>query len=126
MAITRGALNVDGHAHYSPAGQGAPLVSFAGDVSVRDFAVTDEVLFNDLAKWDSLDITGINAALQPDKFQIDQIKFSRPDTSVIIGPDHRLNILTILPEKKAAPAETNTPPPATNTIPEYDARRVCL
>ena len=116
MAITRGALNVNGHAHYSPAGQGAPLVSFAGDVSVRDFAVTDEVLFNDLAKWDSLDITGINAALQPDKFQIGQIKFSRPDTSVIIGPDHRLNLLTILPEKKAAPAETNSPPP-TNTTP---------
>lgn len=117
LAITRGALNVNGHAHYAPAGQGVPLVSFAGDVSVRDFAVTDEVLFNDLAKWDSLDITGINAALQPDKFQIGQIKFSRPDTSVIIGPDHRLNLLAILPEKKAAPAETNSPP-ATNAIPE--------
>ncbi len=111
VAITRGMLNVNGHAHYAPAGQGAPFVSFAGDVSVRDFAVTDEVLFNDLAKWDSLDITGINVALQPDKFQIGQIKFSRPDTSVIIGPDHRLNLLTILPEKKAVPAETNLPPP---------------
>jgi hypothetical protein len=116
LAVTRGALNVNGHAHYAPAGQGLPLVSFAGDVSVRDFAVTDEVLFNDLAKWDSLDITGINVALQPDKFQIDQIKFSRPDTSVIIGPDHRFNLLTILPEKKAAPAQTNSPPP-TNTTP---------
>ncbi|MGP8198151.1 MAG: DUF748 domain-containing protein [Limisphaerales bacterium] len=118
IAITRGALNIDGHAHYSPAGQGAPLVSFAGNVSVRDFAVTDEVLFENLAKWDSLDITGIDAALQPDKFHIDQIKFVRPDNSAIIGPDHRLNILTILPEKKAALAETNTPPPATNTMPE--------
>ena len=121
LALTRGALNVNGHAHYAPAGQGAPLVSFAGDVSVRDFAVTDEVLFNDLAKWDSLDITGINAALQPDKFQIDRIKFTRPDTSAIIGPDHRLNILTILPEKKAAPADTNSPPP-TNSIPYMTLR----
>ena len=116
VAVTRGALNVNGHAHYAPAGQAVPLVSFAGDVAVRDFAVTDEVLFNDLAKWDSLDITGINLALQPDKFQIDKIKFSRPDTSAIIGPDHRFNILTILPEKKTAPAETSSLPP-TNTTP---------
>ena len=118
MSITRGALNIDGHARYSPAGQGAPLVAFAGNLSVRDFAVTDEVLFENLAKWDSLDITGIDAALQPDKFHVDQIKFVHADNSAIIGPDHRLNILTILPEKKAAPAQTNTPPPTTNTIPE--------
>jgi hypothetical protein len=119
MAIARGALNVNGHAQYAPAGQGAPLVRFAGDVSVRDFAVTDEVLFNDMATWDSLDITGINVDLQPDKFQVDQIKFSRPVTSAIIGPDHRLNIVTILPEKTAAPAETNPPPTPspTNTLP---------
>jgi len=116
LAVTRGALNVNGHAHYAPAGQDVPLVTFSGDVAVRDFAVTDEVLFNDLAKWDSLDIIGINVALQPDKFQIGQIKFSHPDTSVIIGPDHRLNLLTLLPEKKTAPAETNSPPP-TNTTP---------
>jgi hypothetical protein len=111
MSITRGALNVGGHAHYAPAGSGAPLLSFAGDVSVRDFAVTDEVLFDDLTKWDSLDITGINAALQPDKFQIEQIKFTRPETSVIIGPDHRLNVLAILPEKKPAAAQPAALPP---------------
>jgi hypothetical protein len=115
VAVTRGALNVNGHAHYAPAAQGVPLLSFAGDVSVREFAVTDQVLFKDLAKWDSLDITGIDVALQPDKFQIDRIKFSRPDTSAIIGPDHRFNILTILPEKKAAPAETTSPPPTNST-----------
>jgi hypothetical protein len=111
VAITRGALNVNGHAHYAPTGSGVPLVSFAGDVAVRDFAATDEELFNDLAKWDSLDITGINAALQPDRFQIGRIKFSRLDTSVIMGPDHRLNLLTILPEKKAVQAEASSPPP---------------
>jgi hypothetical protein len=116
VAITRGALNVNGHAQYAPAGQGAPRLAFAGDVSVRDFAVTDEVLFNDLARWDSLDITGIDVALQPDRFQIGQIKFIHPVTSAIIGPDHRLNILTILPDKKAAPPET-TSPPTTNTTP---------
>jgi hypothetical protein len=115
MAVARGALNVNGRAHYAPAGQG-PLAGFSGDVSLRNFAVTDEALFNDLAKWDSLDITGINTDLQPDKFQIDRIKFSGLSASVSIGPDHRLNILTLLPEKTTVPAETNSSPP-TNATP---------
>jgi uncharacterized protein involved in outer membrane biogenesis len=117
LALTRGALNVNGHARYMPAAPGAPMVSFAGDVSVRNFAVTDEVLFNDMATWDALEVTGIQADWQPLKLHVDQIKFSRPKNSVIIGPDHRINFMTMLPEKKAAPAETNSPPPA-NPLPE--------
>ena len=74
--------------------------------------MTDEVLFDDFAKWDALDMTGINAALQPDKFQIDQIKFAGLSTSMIVGPDHRLNFLTIMPPKAAsAQPDTNTAPP---------------
>jgi hypothetical protein len=116
MAIARGSLNVNGHAHYSGTRPGVPMANFAGDVSVRNFAVTDEVLFDDMATWDSLDITGIDAALQPNNFHVDRIKFTKPVTSAIIGPDRRLNIMTILPEKKPAPAQTNSAPP-TNTMP---------
>jgi hypothetical protein len=116
MAITHGALSVNGHARYSPAGQGAPLVSFAGDVSVKNFAVTDEVLYDDLVKWESLDITGIDAALQPDKFHVDKINFSKPESSVIIDPDRRINVMNVVPPKKSGPAPTNPPPPM--VIPE--------
>jgi hypothetical protein len=116
MAVTRGALDVNGHAHYAPDGQGVPLASFAGDISVRDFAVTDEVLYNDLAKWDALDITGINASVRPYKFQVDQIKFSHPDTSIIRNPDGRWNFLTLVPERKTASVPVHAAP-ETNTIP---------
>jgi hypothetical protein len=110
LAITHGALNVNGHAQYSPGVSGAPLIWFTGDVSMRNFATTDEVLFDDLVQWDSFDITGIDVALQPDKFHVDQIKVVNPKHSAIIGPDHRLNILTILPEKKPGPPQSNAPP----------------
>ncbi len=116
MAVARGALNVNGRAHYAAAGSDVPLMNFAGDVSVRNFDVTDEVLFNDMAKWDALEVTGIQADVQPFKLKIDRIKVSGPSTSVIILPDHRFNFLTILPDKKSVPAETN-PPPSTNTLP---------
>ena len=120
MAITRGALNVNGHAHYAAGGAG--VTDFAGDVSVRNFGVADEVRFEDLATWDSLDVTGIKAGLQPFQLQIDRINVIRPSTSAILGPDHRFNFLTILPPKKAGPAESNAPsaaatPPAGNALP---------
>jgi hypothetical protein len=119
MAIAHGALNVNGRAHYLPAGKDAPLADFAGDVSLLNFAVTDEVLFNDMAKWDALEVTGIQAEVQPFKLKVGRIKVSGPSTSVIILPDHRFNFLTILPEKKPRPAETaqTSAPPPTNTIP---------
>jgi hypothetical protein len=117
LAVTRGALNVNGRARYLSDAPGAPKVSFDGDVSVRNFAVTDEVLFDELASWNALEVTGIRADLQPVKIHIDRIKFSNPKTSVIIGPDHRINFLTLLPEKKAAQAETNSPS-STSAIPD--------
>lgn len=117
MAITRGALDVNGRARFRPGVPDAPLVNFDGDVAVRNFGVTDEVQFDDLVTWDALDLTGIHVQLQPNKFHVDRIKFTDAKNSAIIGPDHRLNVLTILPEKKAAPAKTNaTPPPG--TLPE--------
>ncbi len=112
MAIARGGLNINGHARFSPGKINTPLVSFVGDVSINNFEVTDEVLYDPLVEWDSFDITGIDVALQPDKFHVDRIKVVKPKHTAIVEPDGRLNILTILPEKKAGPKQTNAAPPA--------------
>jgi len=118
LAVTRGAVYVNGRARYMPDVPGAPMVNFAGDVSLRNFGVTDEVLFNDMVTWDALEVTGIQADLQPLKLHVDQIKFSNPKNSVIIGPDHRINFMTMLPEKKTTSANS-FPPPTTNSLPEF-------
>lgn len=101
MAITRGSLNVHGHAHLALDNPAVPLASFAGDVAVTNFAVTDETQFDELTRWDSLDISGINLALQPDNIQVDRIKFSGSSTSAILQTNHQFNFLTVLPPKPA-------------------------
>lgn len=115
MAIARGALNIAGRARYRP---GAPVVGFDGDVSVRNFAVTDEVLFEDMTGWDGLEVTGIQAEFAPLKIHIDKIKVSGPKSSVIVGPDGRPNVLTVLPKKTAVPAETNAAPSPAAPLPD--------
>jgi hypothetical protein len=119
LALARGGIYVDGRAHYATGADGAPLANFHGDVSVKKFAVTDEVRYDEMVSWDALDADGIQFDLQPLKIHLDKLNFSGARNTVIIGPDHRINVLTILPER------TNTPPvaaakapPAPNALPD--------
>lgn len=115
MALARGALNVSGHARYAP----ATLVDFQGNVSVTNFAVTDELAFDNLATWDLLEVNGIDAGVKPLKVHIGRIKFSNPSHYAVVEPDHRLNILSIVPEKKGAPVSTSAPAaPAGGGLPD--------
>jgi len=72
---------------------------------------TDDVLFKDFAKWDSLTVDGIHLDMQPDKLQVDQVKFIGLNTSLMVGPDKRANLQTILRDKIGGTnaAGTNAP-----------------
>ncbi len=109
LAITSGALELNGHARYAAPEPGAPLISFTGDLAVTKFGTADDVLFKDFAKWESLKVDGIKFQMQPDKVAVDQVKFTGLNTSVIVGPDKRINLETILRNQISA-AKTNTAP----------------
>jgi hypothetical protein len=111
LVINNGAVNLNGRARYAE--PNSPLITFTGDVSVNKFATADDVLFKDFAKWDALDIAGIHFQMQPDKLAIDEIKFTGLNTSLIIGPDHRANLQTILRNQIAA--KTNQVAASTGT-----------
>jgi hypothetical protein len=105
LAITSGRFNTRGRVRYTPPGGGAPLVKFAGEISLTNFATTDQVLFKDFVKWDALNVSGIDLDLQPNQLQVQEVKWRGLQTSVIIGPDQRPNLKTVLPEKAVgAPA----------------------
>jgi hypothetical protein len=113
LTITSGRFGTQGRVRYTPAGAGAPLVKFAGGISLTNFVTTDQVLSKEFVKWDALSVTGIDLDLQPNQLQVQEVKWRGLQTSVIIGPDQRPNIKTLLPEKAAsataAPAATATP-----------------
>ena len=60
---------------------------------------------------------GINVALQPDKFQVDQVKFTGLNTSLVVGPDRRANLQTILRNQIAAQTNAPSPTPAAAATP---------
>lgn len=105
---------------YTPSGSGAPLLKFAGEMSLTNLATTDQVLFKEFVKWDELKVSGIDFDLQPNQLQVQEVKWRGLQTSVIIGPDQRPNLKTILPEKAtnglaAAPGPAATAAPAAPT-----------
>ena len=116
LAITSGRFNTQGRVRYSTPGTGVSLVKFEGEISLINFATTDQVLFKEFVKWDALNVKGIDLDLQPNQLRVQEVNWRGLQTSVIIGPDHRPNLKTILPEKaagaSAAPAPTPTAVPA--------------
>jgi len=77
----------------------SPRGQFHRRLAVTNFDTTDDVLFKDFAKWDSLTVDGIHLDMQPDKLQVDQVKFIGLNTSMVVGPDKRANLQTILRDK---------------------------
>src|SRR5882724_7107775 len=116
LAITGGAVNLHGHAKYASPEPSAPLVNFTGDLAVTNFDTTDDVLFKDFAKWDSLTVDGIHLDMQPDKLQVDQVKLTRPSFGLVVGPDRRINLLTILRDKIGGTNAAGTNAPTTNIV----------
>jgi hypothetical protein len=106
LTVTSGWFGTKGRVRYAPPGGGAPLVKFAGDISLTNFVTTDQVLFKEFVKWDALNMTGIDLGLQPNQLQVQEVKWRGFQTSVIIGPDHRPNLKTLLPERAAVAAAT--------------------
>jgi hypothetical protein len=117
LTITSGRFNTQGRVRYAP---DAPLLKFAGGLSLTNFVTTDQVRFQEFLKWDALDITGIDFDLQPNQLQVQEVKWRGLQASVILGPDHRPNLKTILPEKAtgaAAAPSSNTPPAKAGEFP---------
>ena len=134
LVLTGGTVDMQSHARYTPSESNAPLASFTGNLSVSNFDTTDDVLFKDFAKWSALNVDGINAtvdAAMTPKLRVDQVKFTGLETSLVVGPDHRANLQTILQSATGATnTATNLPTPAavavTNAAPKAPLPDVAL
>ena len=91
LVLTGGALDVHGRARLARRlNRSAPKLSFTGDAGLSNFDTTDDVLFKDFAKWETLSVSGIKLAMQPDSLRGPS---SSPGStaSLVIGPDKRPN-----------------------------------
>jgi hypothetical protein len=100
---------------HTPAGQ-LPEVSFQGDTWLNGFRTVDGALGEDLLKWDSVRVSGIDAHVNPLGVAIKEIALNNVSANLVIETNHTINLLAALhPAEGNAPADTNTPP-TTNEI----------
>lgn len=110
LGIVSGALTTVGKVCFQTNEPASPRLTFAGGVRVTNFVTTDQVVFKEFVRWDDLTVSGIEAALAPNRFQIDEMRLVRPRASLLIGADRRPNLSLILRKDSVT---TNSAPAAT-------------
>jgi hypothetical protein len=73
-----------------------PEITFSGDTWLDDFHTVDGVMGEDLLKWDSMRVTGIDANLNPQTVSIKEIAVDNAYARVVIETNHSVNLLTAL------------------------------
>jgi len=105
LLILDSRLGLTGTIHLrTPQGQ-LPQVTFSGDARLDDFHTVDGALGEDLLKWDSVRVSGIDANLNPQIVSIKEIAVDNAYARVVIETNKAINLLTAL-----SPAKTNTTP----------------
>jgi len=93
----------------TPDGQ-LPEISFRGDTWLDGFRTVDGVLGEDLLKWSSVRVSGIDANLNPMSVVIKQITLDNVTARLVIETNHTINLLAALsPAGANAPVDTNAP-----------------
>ena len=134
FSLTGGAVSSKGVLAVDTSGDGAAKVNYEGSVQVADFASVDKNASQDLLKWKSLDLSGIQFALQPMQLRINEINLAEFYARMILGADGRLNLQNLTAQKTepseavetktAKPAEPAAPaPPRRNKFPS--AKSIC-
>jgi hypothetical protein len=83
---------------------GLPQVEFRGDAKMDDFAAVD-IAHEDLLKWKSVQLHGINAVLQPPAVSVDRMDIQEPNIRVAFDTNQALNFMTLM---KSAPHSSSS------------------
>jgi uncharacterized protein involved in outer membrane biogenesis len=122
FSLTSGAVGSKGILAVDTAGDGAAKVNYEGSVQVTDFASVEKDGSQDLLKWKSLDLGGIQFALQPMQLRINEIDLAEFYARMILAADGKFNLQNLTVQKNptnesgetksAKAAESPTTPPS--------------
>src|SRR5205823_6392658 len=73
IIVTRGAFGAKGRIGYGKSSTGAAVLRYAGDVTVADFASLDQPTSQELMRWGSLDLTGVDVTTDPFKLALGSV-----------------------------------------------------
>ena len=110
FSLTGGEVGSKGVLTIETGGDGALKVNYEGGVQVTDFASVEKDASQDLLKWKSLDLGGIQFALQPMQLRINEINLADFYSRMILGADGRLNLQKLTAQKTEAGEAVDTKP----------------
>ena len=104
---TKGELTYDGR-------EGSSKINYRGSAGVSDFSSVEPDNNQDLLKWKSLALEGLEYSSQPFQLRIGEITLADFYSRLILGADGKMNLQKLAAERTetAEPAtEASTPPP---------------
>jgi hypothetical protein len=117
-AITSGLVSTQGNLRVDMP-PGKPLrAGFSGDLTVADFASVDKASRQDLLKWKSLFVGGIDFELEPLKVNVNEVALADFYSRLIVNPDGTLNLQKVLAQPGDAGVSTTAASGAPATPPK--------
>jgi uncharacterized protein involved in outer membrane biogenesis len=110
FSLTGGAVGSKGILTIDTGGDGTAKVNYKGSVQVTDFASVEKDASQDLLKWKSLDLGGIQFTLQPMQLRIDEVNLTEFYSRLILGADGKLNLQNLTTQKTATSETVETKP----------------
>jgi uncharacterized protein involved in outer membrane biogenesis len=109
LSLRSGQLSVKGDLSAAAEEGASPTMEFRGDVQVANLHTIAGPANEDLVKWRSLAVSGIDLSHNPDRLTIERIVARQPYARVIIRQDQTLNVAAALKRdsNEAAAAETH-------------------
>jgi hypothetical protein len=128
FSLTGGALGTKGILTIDTGGDGDAKVNYEGGLQVTDFASVEKDASQDLMKWKSLDLGGIQFALQPMQLRINEITLADFYARMILGADGKLNLqkLGVQESGASAPGEATAAKPAESPAPVTSEKQISI
>jgi hypothetical protein len=113
LGIQSGECELHGRLDWQEAEPGAPRVTFRGGVQLTNLLAAD-LAGQEFVRWAQLQVTGIHSTLKPDSVRVAAVNWDGLKTSLRVGPEGQLNLLSVFPKStpNAAGAEPPTAPAA--------------
>jgi hypothetical protein len=110
--VSSGDISVSGDAAFDLPAGGAPRGSFKGNVSLANFVAVTKAGNEDLLRWKSFDLTGIDAVLEPLKIAVAEVALTDFFSRLMVTPAGRLNLQDVIPGTDAPQAADSAVPVA--------------
>jgi uncharacterized protein involved in outer membrane biogenesis len=127
--LTGGRVGTKGKLIFGKNGEEPVKVGYDGDLQVDDFSTVETDGAQDLLKWKSLNLAGIQFALEPMQLRINEINLADFYSRLILGADGKINLQKLMPQKpeKKDAAETKAEkPPETPIAQPASEKRITI